>query len=61
MNGVTERRSGDRGEAADWKSKRTLAEVFGDVLPGTTSDERAPGPRSDDDRHYYENRPPHHG
>ncbi|KID31889.1 hypothetical protein HQ32_00770 [Prauserella sp. Am3] len=41
--------------------RRKLAEVFGDVLPETTSDERDPrrGSGSSDDW-YRENRPPHH-
>ena len=41
-------------------SKR-LGEVFGDVLPETTSDERDPERRRDSgDSWYEENRPPHH-
>ncbi|WP_370944773.1 hypothetical protein AB5J62_37455 [Amycolatopsis sp. cg5] len=41
--------------------KRRLDEVFGDVLPETTSDERDPQPSSaDSDSWYLENRPPHH-
>jgi hypothetical protein len=42
--------------------RRKLAEVFGDVLPETTSDERAAGNRVEGelDRWYRENRPPHH-
>jgi len=43
--------------------RRTLDEVFGQVLPETTADERAEqgerARRSSDDW-YYENRPPHH-
>ncbi|WP_158842496.1 hypothetical protein [Saccharothrix deserti] len=39
--------------------RRRLAEVFGDVLPETSSDE--PRPSGRDDRWYEENRPPHHG
>ncbi|MFJ6669814.1 hypothetical protein ACIQMJ_01755 [Actinosynnema sp. NPDC091369] len=39
--------------------RRRLAEVFGDVLPDTTSDD--PHPTVRDDRWYEENRPPHHG
>ncbi|MGW6935632.1 hypothetical protein ACWGE0_36630 [Lentzea sp. NPDC054927] len=44
--------------------RRRLAEVFGDVLPETTSDERgsASGDGSGDREAWYrENRPPHHG
>jgi hypothetical protein len=43
--------------------RRLLAEVFGDVLPDTTSDERDPredGP-GDSDRWLREQVPPHHG
>ncbi len=41
---------------------RSLDEVFGDVLPETTSDERDPERRreSGSDSWYEENRPPHH-
>ena len=38
-----------------------LPEVFGDVLPETTGDERHITRRSDDEQWYRENRPPHHG
>lgn len=30
-------------DQSDWERRRRLAEVFGDVLPETTSDERDPG------------------
>jgi len=41
--------------------RRRLEEVFGDVLPSTTSDERddRPDPRASD-ADLLENRPPHH-
>ena len=50
----------------DWQRKRRLAEVFGDVLPDTTSDERdpedAPGRGSArGDTWLEEQVPPHHG
>ncbi|GAA3992553.1 hypothetical protein GCM10022247_09640 [Allokutzneria multivorans] len=54
------------GESAERKQaeerRRKLDELFGDVLPETTSDERDPSERSDRaaDTWYYENRPPHH-
>ncbi|WP_460397610.1 hypothetical protein [Actinophytocola sediminis] len=39
----------------------SLDEIFGDVLPATTSDERDPeGPSGDTDSWYERNRPPHH-
>ncbi|OZM73486.1 hypothetical protein CFN78_08010 [Amycolatopsis antarctica] len=41
--------------------RRTLDEVFGEVLPDTTRDERDDRPSSGSpDRWYLENRPPHH-
>lgn len=54
-----------RGAAggADWERRRRLAEVFGDVLPETTSDEREQEPRGprDGDTWLEEQVPPHHG
>ncbi|MCP3800274.1 hypothetical protein NLX83_13500 [Allokutzneria sp. A3M-2-11 16] len=46
----------------DAERRKKLDELFGDVLPETTSDERDPGDRADRtaDAWYYENRPPHH-
>jgi hypothetical protein len=47
----------------DGERKRQLDEVFGDVLPDTTADERDPEPRDRDtetDDWYERNRPPHH-
>jgi hypothetical protein len=51
---------------SNWKRRRRLASVFGDVLPDTTSDENdadtAPDP--DDDGHdgwLRSQVPPHHG
>jgi hypothetical protein len=43
--------------------RRRLAEVFGDVLPEATSDDRpeSGSPAGADERWYTENRPPHHG
>ena len=50
---------------ADWKRRRRLAAVFGDVLPDTTSDERDAdaASESDDaqDRWLRGQVPPHHG
>lgn len=43
--------------------RRRIDEIFGDVLPDITGDERD-RPRAtdrDDDRWYLDNRPPHHG
>jgi hypothetical protein len=40
--------------------RRRLDEVFGDVLPSTTSDERDDRPDRGDDAELLANRPPHH-
>jgi hypothetical protein len=51
----------------EWHRRKRLAEVFGDVLPATTSDERdpepTPGDATDDagDRWLRAQVPPHHG
>jgi hypothetical protein len=43
------------------RRRRDLDEIFGDVLPATTSDEREPeGPEAERDSWYEHNRPPHH-
>jgi hypothetical protein len=43
------------------RRRRDLDEIFGDVLPATTSDEREPeGPETERDGWYERNRPPHH-
>jgi hypothetical protein len=64
---VTEPRTktGPKTES-DWERKRRLAEVFGDVLPDTTADEREPDEKSADsadrgDTWLKEQVPPHHG
>jgi hypothetical protein len=53
---------------SDWERQRRLAEVFGDVLPETTADEREPdpgdkgeGPDAKGDAWLREQVPPHHG
>lgn len=51
---------------SDWERKRRLAEVFGDVLSDTTSDERDPAETPDSaaergDTWLKEQVPPHHG
>ena len=46
----------------EWQRKRRLAEVFGDVLPDTTADERDPAERAGSgDTWLKEQVPPHHG
>jgi hypothetical protein len=54
--------SEDDAVAAEAARRRRLAEVFGEVLPDTTTDERG-ADHGDADREswYRENRPPHHG
>ena len=56
------------GPESEWERRRRLAEVFGDVLPDTTSDERDDSPpaqaadaESASDRWLREQVPPHHG
>jgi hypothetical protein len=40
---------------------RALDDIFGEVLPETTSDERDPDPSGEDTDEWYEReRPPHH-
>ena len=52
-------------EEADWKRRRRLEAVFGDVLPETTSDERedgSPEPEGDAQERWLRSQvPPHHG
>lgn len=44
------------------RRERRLAEIFGDVLPDSTSDDRPEPERGDDPARWYrENTPPHHG
>ena len=47
----------------DWRRRRRLAAVFGDVLPETTSDERDPEIADEDagDTWLRSQVPPHHG
>ncbi|WP_370250654.1 hypothetical protein [Nocardioides sp.] len=60
--------SPEPGPETAWERRRRLAEVFGDTLPETTSDERDPAPtggtgtgESATDRWLKEQVPPHHG
>jgi len=48
----------------DWERRKRIAEVFGDALPDTTSDERDQPPtpsESGTDRWLRDQVPPHHG
>lgn len=62
-----ERRDGDARRPhreTDWERRRRLAEVFGDVLPETTRDERDPAAGDDEpasERWLRSQVPPHHG
>jgi hypothetical protein len=62
MSGLPE---DEAGTEAVVERRRRLAEVFGDVLPDTTSDERDPESASADeperDAWYRDQVPPHHG
>lgn len=40
--------------------RRRLEEVFGDVLPDTTGDEREPGEAGEPDEQLLADRPPHY-
>jgi hypothetical protein len=54
----------DRSTESDAARRRRLDEVFGDVLPDTTSDERDPDAPADgdaNDRWLRAQVPPHHG
>jgi hypothetical protein len=55
--------TGPAGDAArEAARRRRLAEVFGEVLPDTTRDDRAPRDADQDRESWYRaNRPPHHG
>lgn len=63
MTGSGDRRTSE--EAAEAARKRRLAEVFGEVLPESTSDDRDPdgstGGESASDEWLRRQVPPHHG
>ena len=53
---------GPSGQDAEARRKRLRQQVFGDVLPDTTADERDQGgPESGNDDWLRSNVPPHHG
>jgi hypothetical protein len=56
-------RTADKGSSRQDQARgRRLEEVFGDVLPDTTGDERGrPSSRKHDDEHLRREVPPHHG
>jgi hypothetical protein len=46
----------------EWVRRKRLADVFGDVLPDQTSDDRAPSQRDGKGDEWYRHQvPPHHG
>ncbi|MGW7531654.1 hypothetical protein [Amycolatopsis sp. NPDC054798] len=49
-----------RPRVTEAQRRRRVDEIFGDVLPETTSDERGRTPETTPDSWYLENRPPHH-
>jgi hypothetical protein len=53
----------ERPAETAWERRKRLAEVFGDALPETTSDERddAPARERDGDQWLRDQVPPHHG
>ncbi len=53
----------DRKPESEWERRKRRAEVFGDVLPDTTRDERDDTPvrEKDGDQWLREQVPPHHG
>ncbi|CAB4720610.1 MAG: hypothetical protein F2667_10200 [Actinobacteria bacterium] len=64
MSQPEDRVSKEAAPETEWQRKRRLAEVFGDVLPATTSDERDPAEtrrRDDGDTWLLSQVPPHHG
>jgi hypothetical protein len=56
---------GTQDREPEWKRKQRLAEIFGDVLPAVTSDEREDAPPKKDesatDQWLKSQVPPHHG
>lgn len=57
-----DRESADSGAESAAERRRRLDEVFGDVLPETTSDEREPGEESRSSDEWLRRQvPPHHG
>lgn len=58
-------RDAEEGQPAakDWETKRRLAEIFGDVLPSTTSDDRDESGQGESGSEAWLRRqvPPHHG
>ena len=62
---VSTERTGPEAPRSDWERRKRLAEVFGDALPDTTSDEREDGGAAAGEQRQTgglrEQVPPHHG
>lgn len=61
---MSEKDTGPTPVESDWQRRKRLAEVFGDVLPETTTDERDDSDRGDEsasERWLKSQVPPHHG
>ncbi|MCW2767333.1 MAG: hypothetical protein JWO11_3292 [Nocardioides sp.] len=64
MNDKPPEVGGEPASETEWERRRRLAEVFGDVLPETTADERDPNqPAAEDAGEAWlkSQVPPHHG
>lgn len=60
--GMTDKQTPPPERETEWQRKRRLAEVFGDVLPDTTADERDDDDRSRTSEEWLRSQvPPHHG
>lgn len=61
--GPTGQPTGHPNPERDWERRKRLAEVFGDVLPETTRDEREDAPKRERGTEAWlkEQVPPHHG
>lgn len=61
----TDQQPEEDGREPAWVRRKRLAQVFGEVLPDTTGDEREPGSRTSEepagDTWLREQVPPHHG
>ncbi|SFT47363.1 hypothetical protein SAMN04487904_102344 [Actinopolyspora lacussalsi subsp. righensis] len=60
-NGVVNQQEYQAGrQPASRRRSRSIDEIFGDVLPETTADERDGSENGGSNSWYIENRPPHH-
>jgi hypothetical protein len=63
MSEPRDREPSEPAPESEWERRRRLAEVFGEVLPETTSDDRDPETeRAGDSEEWLKRQvPPHHG